>query len=51
MRLKVIHLYVPAVISYIFALLSAFSREPIGAVIFSSLYLVLLASTKWVGET
>ncbi|MEJ2240857.1 MAG: hypothetical protein P8Y18_01760 [Candidatus Bathyarchaeota archaeon] len=51
MKLKVIHLWAAAVISYIFALLLAFIQELIGVAVFSSLYLFLLISTRWADET
>jgi hypothetical protein len=47
MEFKVIHFWVPAVISYIFALLLAFSGELIGTAIFTSVYLFFIMSTKW----
>jgi hypothetical protein len=47
MKLKVIHFWVPAFISFIFALLFAFSGEIIGTTIFTSVYLFLITSTKW----
>ncbi|MEJ2241427.1 MAG: hypothetical protein P8Y18_04715 [Candidatus Bathyarchaeota archaeon] len=52
MMLKVVHLWIPAIITYFFALILAFSGESIISTFLTSLYLVLLISTKWAnGET
>jgi hypothetical protein len=50
MKVKIIHLWVPAVISYIFSLFLAFSGEILGTAIVSTVYLVLIISTKWVND-
>ncbi len=48
MKIKVYHLWILAVISYILALIMSFSQIIVGTIVFSILYLSLLISTKWV---
>ena len=46
-KIKIIHIWILAVISYIFSLIMGFNNETLGALIFSILYICLLVSTKW----
>jgi len=47
MRIRVIHLWTPSVISWVLAVLLSFSSKPLESVFFSVLYLTLLVCTKW----
>ncbi|MDG6221823.1 MAG: hypothetical protein IAX21_06680 [Candidatus Bathyarchaeota archaeon] len=48
MKLNVKHIWVFAFISDMLAIYFAFNQELIGVIGFTSLYIALLASTKWV---
>jgi hypothetical protein len=50
MRIRVIHLWIPAVISYGLTYFMALSKEHIEAIIFTVLYMSLLVCTKWAEE-
>jgi hypothetical protein len=47
MEVKIIHLWILAVISYALSVVMGFVQEVLGALIFSVLYLSLLTATKW----
>jgi hypothetical protein len=50
MRIRIMHLWIPAAISYGIAISMSFIREPVGAGFFTALYMVLLVCTKWVSD-
>jgi hypothetical protein len=50
MRIRVLHLWIPAAISYCIAMFMSFSREHVGALLFTALYMSLLICTKWAGD-
>jgi hypothetical protein len=47
MKIRILHIWVPAVIFYVLAIFMAFFQEAIMAAVFTIVYMSLLVCAKW----